>query len=67
MSLKEIMFYLGCAVAWFVLLPLLVIGGGLALLGYAVFAEMTEAVTGTKKSIDSPAAREIARRMCLRA
>ncbi len=68
MSLKVVMFYLGCVVAWFVLLPVLVIGGGLALLGYAIFAEIAATVTGRdKNSIDSPAAREIARRMCLRA
>jgi hypothetical protein len=68
MSFKEVMFYAGCAVAWFVLLPLFVIGGGIALLGYAVFAELGETLIGrSKNSIDSPAAREIARRMCLRA
>jgi hypothetical protein len=68
MSLKAVMFYLGCAVAWFVLLPVLVIGGGLALLAYAIFAEIVATVTGRdKNSIDNPAAREIARRMCLRA
>jgi hypothetical protein len=68
MSFKEVVFYLGCAVAWFVLLPVFVIGGGLVLLGYAVCAEITEFLIGrNKNSIDSPAAREIARRMCLRA
>jgi hypothetical protein len=68
MSFKEVVFYIGCAVAWFVLLPLLVVGGGLALLGYAVFAELADTLIGRERnSIDSPAAREIARRMCLRA
>jgi hypothetical protein len=65
MSLKTLLFSVGCVVAWFVLLPLLVIGGGLALFAHAVLGELAALLTGTAdKSIDRSAAREMARRMC---
>jgi hypothetical protein len=65
MSLKTILFSLGCVLAWFVLLPLLLIGGGVALFAYAVFAELGAFLTGShSKTLDSSVAREIARRMC---
>ena len=65
MSLKTISFALGCLLAWFVLLPVLVIGGGVALLAYAICAELGAFLTGnTGKTVDSTVAREIARRMC---
>jgi len=66
MSLKALVFFLGCILAWFVLLPLLVVAGGVALFAYAIFAELAAFVTGNPgKSLDTSAAREIARRMCL--
>ena len=66
MSLKDIVFYLVCAATWFFLLPLLVVGGTIALVGYAVFSELREIVLGrTAKALDTTAAREMARRMCL--
>jgi hypothetical protein len=40
MSLKAVPFTLGCVLAWFVLLPVVVIGGGFALLLYAILAEL---------------------------
>ena len=65
MFLKTISFSLGCLFAWFVLLPLLVIGGGAALLAYAICAELGASLTGnTGKTVDTTVAREIARRMC---
>jgi hypothetical protein len=65
MFLKAILFSLGCLLAWCVLLPLLFIGGGMALLAYAIFAELGASLMGkTGKTIDPAAAREIARRMC---
>jgi hypothetical protein len=65
MSLKTISFALGCLLAWFVLLPVLVIGGGVALLAYAICAELGAFLTGnTGKTVDTTVAREIARRMC---
>jgi hypothetical protein len=65
MSLKAILFTLGCLVAWFVLLPLLLIAGGTALFAYAMFAELGAFLTGNPgKTPDTSAAREIARRMC---
>jgi hypothetical protein len=63
--LKATLFSLGCLLAWCVLLPLLVIGGGVALFGHAVFAEFAALFLGdTAKPIDTTVAREIARRMC---
>jgi hypothetical protein len=65
MSLKTILFSLGCVLAWFVLLPVLLIGGGIALFAYAGFAELGAFLTGSPcKTLDSSVAREIARRMC---
>lgn len=67
MSFNQVMFYIGCAVAWFVLLPACIIGGVVALLCYAVFSEVGELVAGDARSdVDSSTAREIARRVCLR-
>ena len=66
MSFKDVVFYLVCAATWFILLPLFVIGGTIALLSYAVVSEMTEIFLGRRaKALDKTAAREIARRMCL--
>jgi len=65
MSLKAVLFTFGCLVAWFVLLPLLLIAGGTALFAYAMFAEVGARLTGISgKTPDTSAAREIARRMC---
>jgi hypothetical protein len=65
MSMKTLLFSLGCVFAWVVLLPTLVIGGGLALLAHAMLCELVAFVTGhTDASSDASAIREIARRMC---
>jgi hypothetical protein len=48
-----------------VLLPVLVIGGGMALLAGATLAEMADMVTGSSsRGLDTRRAREIARHMC---
>lgn len=65
MSLKDVVFYLVCAATWFILLPLLVIGGTVTLLSYAVCSELKDNLFGRTKALDKPAAREMARRMCL--
>jgi hypothetical protein len=67
MSFKDVMFYLVCAATWFILLPLLLVGGTIALVSYAVFSELREYLLGrsTVKALDNLAAREMARRMCL--
>jgi hypothetical protein len=66
MSFKDAVFYLICAATWFILLPLLVVGGTIALVSYAVASELTEIFLGrSAKALDKKAAREIARRMCL--
>jgi hypothetical protein len=65
MSLKAIFFSLGCVIAWFVLLPMLLIGGGFALFAYATFAELGAFLTGTSaRTLDTATAREIAHKMC---
>ena len=65
MSLKTILFTLGYLVAWFVLLPVLLIAGGTALFAYAIFAELGAFLAGhPSDTLDPSAAREIARRMC---
>ena len=65
MSLKAVLFSLGCVIAWFVLLPALVIGGGIALFAYATFAELGALLTGSSAgTLDTTVAREIARTMC---
>jgi len=66
MSFKDVTFYLVCAAAWFILLPLLLIGGTIALVSYAVLSELREYLLGrTVRVLDNAAARETARRMCL--
>ena len=65
MSLKAILFALGCLVAWFVLLPLFLIAGGAILCTYAVVAELGAILIGIpSNTLDTSVAREIARRMC---
>jgi len=65
MSPKVVLFTLGCVLAWFVLLPAVVIGGGFALFLYAILAELAAFITGKpSKALDTAVAREIARRMC---
>ena len=64
MSFKDVMFYLVCAATWFILLPLLLVCGTIALVSYAVFSELREHLLG-RTVVDNPAAREMARRMCL--
>jgi hypothetical protein len=66
MSIKDVMFYLVCAAIWFILLPLFLVAGTIALVGYAVVSELREYLLGrTAKALDNVAARETARRMCL--
>jgi hypothetical protein len=66
MSSKAVLFSLGCMLAWFVFLPVLVIGGGIGLFSYAILAELGALLTGTpSKTLDTRAAREIARRLCI--
>jgi hypothetical protein len=65
MSLKAILLALGCVIAWFVLLPTLAIGGGIALFAYAMLAELGAFLTGSPaRTLDTAAAREIAHKMC---
>jgi len=54
-----------CVLSWLVLLPLLLIGGGTALFGYAVIEELAEFLTGVETTaLDHSAARELAARLC---
>ena len=51
MSFKVLVFYAGCTAAWFLLMPVFIIGGGIALLGYAVVTELTELVIGSRRAL----------------
>jgi hypothetical protein len=66
MSFKYVLFYLGCAATWLILLPMLVVIGGTVLMAYAVFSEVSALFNrGTGKSLDGSTAREIAHRICV--
>jgi hypothetical protein len=66
MSFKDVVFYIGCVASWVILLPALVVGGAIALVAYALFTELSEILLGSSESsLDTPTAREIARRVCL--
>jgi hypothetical protein len=66
MSFKYVLFYLGCAATWLILLPVLVVIGGTVLTAYAVFSEVNEFFNrGSAKSLDDSTAREIAHRICV--
>ena len=65
MSLKAILLFFGCLVAWFILLPVLAIGGGVALFTYAFLAEVGASLMGRpRRPLETSVAREMARRMC---
>jgi hypothetical protein len=65
MSLKAIFLSFGCLIAWLVLLPTFVVGGGVALFTYAVLAEFGAFLTGKpSQTLETSVAREMARRMC---
>ena len=55
------MIYSGCAVSWLIALPLFVVGGGIALIAYAVIAEISETLTGRADESAGADAREQAR------
>lgn len=66
MSFKDMAFYVVCAAAWFILLPLFVVCGTTVLVSYALFSELRENLLGrTAKVLDKAAAREVARRLCV--
>jgi lipoprotein signal peptidase len=66
MFFNAIFVSLACMTAWFLLLPILVIGGGTILFVYATLWELGALLTGSAgNSIDPTTAREIARRICL--
>jgi hypothetical protein len=65
MAIRSVLFYLGCAAALLVLVPLLAAAGAVALFGYAVFSEFCENFLGrSDPSLDPSKAREIARQLC---
>jgi hypothetical protein len=65
MSFKQVFFFMGCAVSWFVALPLFLVGGGIALFIYAVFSEIGELLSGAASKSAQPDAREMAQRVCI--
>lgn len=65
MSFKQVLFFMVCSVAWFVVLPLCIVAGGM-LLTYAVLSEVGDLVVGkSEPAVDNSSAREIARKVCL--
>ncbi|HEX3846314.1 MAG TPA: hypothetical protein VHV81_02955 [Steroidobacteraceae bacterium] len=65
MPVKIILLSMGFLLSWLVLLPVLVIGGGMALFAGATLAEMADTLTGSSpKGQDTRHAREVALRMC---
>jgi hypothetical protein len=66
MSLNSFVFSLGCLLAWLILMPIVVIGGGIALFVYAVFAELTQLLTGRKEVRPDPTtAHAMAAKICM--
>jgi hypothetical protein len=65
MVIRSVLFYLGCAAAWLLLLPVLAAAGAVALLSYAAYNEFRETFLGRPgTSLDNSKAREMAHRMC---
>jgi hypothetical protein len=65
MSIKGILFFVGCVFTWFVVLPLLAVIGMFALTSYAILSQINDLVFGTHlKTPDTRDARRIAARMC---
>ncbi len=63
---KDALVFFGYTVVSFVVLPLFVIGVGLALFLHALIAELRDSWSGSSDTpFDSSAAREVAHRMCL--
>jgi hypothetical protein len=63
--MKAFLFLVGCVLAWTVLLPVVVIGGGLALFAYAAGAELGQFMIGIKEQrIDQLTAHKMARQIC---
>jgi hypothetical protein len=64
--LRSVVFYAGCAATWLVVLPVLAVAGFIALVGYAVISYIGDFFFGHGKApLETSAAREIARRVCL--
>jgi hypothetical protein len=64
MPLKGIFLTVGFLISWFVLLPVLVIGGGMALLAGATLAEVgSSLIGGSSQGSKGQNVRDIARRM----
>ena len=67
MPAKAILTSLGFLISWLIVLPLLIIGGGLVLLIGATLAEIATLATGSaRRGLSAARAREIARGMCSR-
>jgi hypothetical protein len=65
MLVRAVFIWLGCVVAWLVVMPMIAIIGGAALFSYALLAEITVELTGTEpRPIDPSTIRLTARRIC---
>ena len=66
MSPKTLVFTLAYLLAWLVLMPLVAIGGGVALFLFAACAELAQLLTGQKDRRPDPvAARAMAAKICM--
>ena len=65
MSFRDVIFYLGCAATWLIILPVVFISGTIALVTYALFSELADMFLGRRDLVDDSTAREIAQRMCV--
>jgi hypothetical protein len=66
MALNRFVFSLGYLLAWLVLMPIVTVGGGIALFSYAVVAEITQFLTGSPdKEPDATTARALAAKICM--
>jgi len=65
MSFRDVVFYIGCAATWLIILPVVAVSGTIALVTYALFSELADMFLGRGPSVDDSTAREIAQRMCI--
>lgn len=65
MLARPILVVLGCLLAWFVVLPIVVVLGGGALFLYATMAELTSLIAGdASRTVDPATLRLTARKIC---
>ena len=65
MLVRAVFIWMGCVIAWLIVMPVIAIVGGAALFSYALLAEITVELTGTTpRPVDPSTIRLTARRIC---